>query len=339
MKVQFWLAPTLFAMGVIASPMLSQARADDAPKAEVQVEVEVDEAEVEAPAAKQYWLGVQLAPTPEILKTHVERLKDGAAMVAGVAPGSPAEKAGLKAGDHILKLNDDDVTSPNQVVDIVKMSKGEALSLEVLRGTEMESLTVKLEEAPADMLSKQVPVPQPEAIGIAPGEMGEPNARYRFFGPGQVVPQQIRVKVLGKTLPQNTTIRVERKNDEPTKLYIERDGKTWDITDKEIDKLPEDLQELARNYLEGGAGMIVIGEQSIPFLQMQERMRALVPAEQPHQIIEGPAVGTTEIGKFHKQLQKDMEEMREMMKQMHQRMDQMKKAVPVPPQPEEPGEA
>ncbi|QDU73551.1 zinc metallopeptidase RseP [Bremerella volcania] len=316
MKVRHWFMAAILATGVVAIPMMQVVTADEAAKEETKVEAKQEE-----PAAKKYWLGVQLAPTPEILKKHVERLKDGGAMVAGVAPESPAEKAGLKAGDHVLKVNDVTITSPEQMVDVVRDSDGKAMTVRVLRGLEIESVTVQPEEAPENMWSAS---PQ---FGAVPGiemQPAHPGARLRFFGPGQMVPPQVRLQALDKDMPQNMMIRVEKKGDAPTTLHIERDGQKWSVTEDQIDQLPEDLQPVAKKYLTfGNTGNIIIGGQDVPFIELQEMLKDMGPQGLP---------GNAD---FQQRMQEEMKQMHEMIRKMHERMERIQVAPPAAEKPAE----
>lgn len=306
MKVRHWFMAALLATGVVAVPMMQVVVADEAAKEEVKVEAKQEE-----PAAPKYWVGIQLAPTPEILQKHVERLKDGAAMVAGVAPDSPADKAGLKAGDHVLKVNDTAITSPEQLVEIVRDSEGKAMTVRVLRGLEIESLAVQPEEAPTNMMSAM------PKIQRVPGVQAQPGTRLRFFGPGQIVPPEVRLQALDKNMPQNMIVRVEKKGDGPTTLHIERDGQSWSVTEDQIDQLPEDLQPVAKRYLTfGNNGNIIIGGQDVPFVELQEMMKDMQPPVFPAH------------GDFEQRMQEEMRQMHEMIRKMHERMERMQAAPP-----------
>lgn len=322
MKVRYLFATGLLAAGVVAAPLWNNATADEKPQQDRAAEVQPD-AEKAKQEVKHYWLGIQLAPTPAILKQHVERLKDGGAMVAGVANDSPASKAGLQAGDHILKVNDQAVTSPEQIVDIVRQGEGEAIVLRVLRGFEIESFTVKPEIAPENPVVPQANIGME---GMMPPSLngGGPGARLHIFGPGQMVPPDVRLRLLEDNLPQNLMIRVEKKGDAPAKLHIEREGESWDVTADDIDQLPEDLRPIAKRFLAKNTnGPIIFGGKDVPFSELRDMMIQ----RQPGQFVPGKVVMPPNVEAMQQQMQQEMKqqmrEMQEMMKRMHQQMERI----------------
>mgnify|MGYP000935938814 CR=1 FL=1 len=57
--------------------------------------------------------------------------------------GSPAEKAGLKRGDVILKINDTEINNSNDVSNIVSKSKvNDKLVMLILRNGQTQFVTV-----------------------------------------------------------------------------------------------------------------------------------------------------------------------------------------------------
>ncbi len=57
-------------------------------------------------------------------------------LVGGVLPGSPAKKAGIKAGDRILEIDGEMVSEWSQIVDRVQNSEGRSLAMTLARGGE-----------------------------------------------------------------------------------------------------------------------------------------------------------------------------------------------------------
>jgi len=103
------------------------------------------------------YLGVQmLTLTPEV-KEQLDTQSRGRIRVEAetgillvrVVPNSPADDAGLQAGDVIQSINDRPVTKTEQVQQLVEGSNvGSQLKIEVQRGQKSEQVSVKLESLP-----------------------------------------------------------------------------------------------------------------------------------------------------------------------------------------------
>ncbi len=69
---------------------------------------------------------------------------------SAVMPDSPAEKSGLLKGDVIVKINDQDVGTVEDLQRVIRTKKiGEEVTILIFREDEYESVKVKLEERPA----------------------------------------------------------------------------------------------------------------------------------------------------------------------------------------------
>lgn len=76
-------------------------------------------------------------------------------LVAGLAPGSPAQKAGLQRGDVIQKVDGTTVDASQTVQQMVRKHKpGETVNLLVLRGDKLEPIDVKVDDYP-DLSAEQ----------------------------------------------------------------------------------------------------------------------------------------------------------------------------------------
>lgn len=72
-------------------------------------------------------------------------IKDDKVTVVAPLEGSPAEKAGLKAGDVILKVDGTDITEPNveKTISMIKGEQGEPVTLTISReGSEYQDITI-----------------------------------------------------------------------------------------------------------------------------------------------------------------------------------------------------
>ena len=95
------------------------------------------------------WIGVYVQKvTPEI----AESLKlgdDDGALVADVADGGPAKKAGIKRGDIIIELNGDKIDQmPNLPKLVASYSPGTKTKLKVIRDGQEKVLNIKIGELP-----------------------------------------------------------------------------------------------------------------------------------------------------------------------------------------------
>jgi S1-C subfamily serine protease len=77
-------------------------------------------------------------------------LMDGQAYVIGFADNSPAEKAGVKAGDVFLTIRDKPVKELNDLMEVMDKTKpGDKISITVKRNDKEKTVTVTLGTKPA----------------------------------------------------------------------------------------------------------------------------------------------------------------------------------------------
>jgi serine protease Do len=97
------------------------------------------------------YLGVTIQPVTEELAREFKLPDSAGALVGDVSLRSPAEKAGVKAGDVIVEFNGKKVTDGRHLRLIVAQTAPDTnVTLKVLRDGKQETLTVKLEEQRAD---------------------------------------------------------------------------------------------------------------------------------------------------------------------------------------------
>jgi S1-C subfamily serine protease len=115
-------------------------------------------------SVKHAYLGIEGGTVTESLAQALNLPVEQGVLVAQVAPGSPADKAGLKGGstsatieganvklggDIIVKANGKSISGMDDIVNIVNGAQpGEKLSLTVLRGGEEKTIDVTLGERP-----------------------------------------------------------------------------------------------------------------------------------------------------------------------------------------------
>ena len=77
--------------------------------------------------------------------------------IEAMTPGSPADTAGIQIGDHVSRVNGQDISTRSELFDAVSKSKGQALTLEIKRGEQIKTLTVTPTTPPGPQASAQEP--------------------------------------------------------------------------------------------------------------------------------------------------------------------------------------
>ncbi len=111
------------------------------------------------------YLGVSIQPIDPEMAQELGLGKRSGVLITNVYPKTPAEKAGLKAGDVIISVNNSSIRSPEELqTDIGARRPGEVVNLGVFRnGKELPPIKVKLGEQPAQLGLAAPPV-SPESV-------------------------------------------------------------------------------------------------------------------------------------------------------------------------------
>ena len=97
--------------------------------------------------AGQGRLGIRLVEMTPELRAHYGAPRDAGVLVAGVEGGSPAEKAGLRAGDIITRAGGEHVETAADLARAVRHAKtGDSLKLDISRDRVATHVTVKIEK-------------------------------------------------------------------------------------------------------------------------------------------------------------------------------------------------
>ncbi len=100
------------------------------------------------------WLGVVVQEVDRNLAKSFNLPKPEGALIAKVLPDSPAQQAGLKAGDVILKYNETELVTSRSLPPLVgESSPGDTISLSLLR--EGRQVTIKVQVGSLDSQDRQ----------------------------------------------------------------------------------------------------------------------------------------------------------------------------------------
>jgi len=130
------------------------------------------------------WLGVQIQPVTKIVAESLGLKKQQGALVASVVPDSPAERAGIKAGDVIVRMNGEDLDDFKDLPKLVAKAKaGSESTLEVRRQGKTRKLEVEIGRMASDEVEVALAggdaVPDSARLGIHLAELTS-EARERY---------------------------------------------------------------------------------------------------------------------------------------------------------------
>jgi hypothetical protein len=285
----------------------------------------------------EYWLGVECMPVPPPLRAQLGLPENQGLLVESVMPESPAAKAGIARYDVLLAAAGKPLASPRELIQAVETAKEAKLAIEVLHEGKKKTIEATPAKRPEEARRKVMPLPdgadwetvQKWIERMRPGEQafGQPPLQFRFFHPGAILPKDVLVQ---PPLPVNMSIVVSKEGDQPAKIVVKRGDDKWEVTEKELDKLPEDVRPYVERMLGRGGplGMGIIGgalnfvpELATPALP-QTRQFHQVPVPPPHRKpsqvpvpppLQKPSAGD---GRLEKRLD-----------EMNRRMDQLFKSI------------
>ncbi|AGW14053.1 DegQ family serine endoprotease [Megalodesulfovibrio gigas] len=106
-------------------------------------------------AVRRGWLGVTIQDVDENTAKALGLDDTAGALVANVMPGEPADKAGLKAGDVILKINDDAVVGTADLLRrIAQVQPGKSATLTIWTDGKTRDVRVTVGERSKDKLAQ-----------------------------------------------------------------------------------------------------------------------------------------------------------------------------------------
>ena len=214
------------------------------------------------PAAPVYWIGVRGRVVDDpVLRTQFQLAEDLGVVVEEVLKDSPADKAGLRQHDIILRANGEAVQGMQDLSELVAANEAKPIELRVIRLAKEETIQVVPEVRPEGI--EQAPAGQfdfgqfddsdamRQFLQRVPGLQGMPGG-VRVFGPGVV----FNGHQLGmNNLPNGVAVTVEKSGDGPAKITVKQGDKSWTVSSddaKSLEALPEELRGYVGQLLQGG---------------------------------------------------------------------------------------
>lgn len=150
--------------------------------------------------------------------------------IEAIRPGSPADLAGVRLGDRIIRVNEKDIPTRNDLLEAIATSNGKSLTLDLQRGDSMKTLIVTPVATTIQEGGKRVTVYQlgiEETAPVITAVMAGSPAMAAGFRDGDRV-----VGIEGEeiaTWSQMTKLVKESPN-RPLRFRVKRDGELLTLT-------------------------------------------------------------------------------------------------------------
>jgi len=273
------------------------------------------------PKPSEYWIGVECTRVDPTLRAHLQLPEGQGLVVRSVVPDSPAAKAGLREHDILLQAGDKKLGSLDDLIDAVQAAKEQKLSLEFVREGKRQKIEVTPVKRPSEQMlpgfgwGTWIPAPgNPDFEAFRKWfekmQPGQP-LRFRFFQPGFVAPPGFGGQFgWGGSLPEGLSIAITKTGNEPARISVKKDGQTWEVTEKELDKLPPDVRPHVERML-GRGGAI---DMDFPW-EVGPPWFGAEPKEPKWP------------GRIRQDLQKQLERHQQEMEKLQQQIDDLKKSL------------
>jgi serine protease Do len=203
------------------------------------------------------FLGVNIQDvTPALAKEFGIKNSEGA-LVAEVTQGSPAEKAGVKAGDVVLEFNGKKVRdSRNLKLTVAQTAPGEKVPVKVVRDGKEQTLNITLKEFPnSGLASKSKGADAANADDLLDGvTVGDLDGSARAQGN---IPSNVKGALVTDVDPESPSYKAGLR---PGDVIVELNKQRITNADEAI-KLSENIKDksvLLRVWNKGGTRYVVV---------------------------------------------------------------------------------
>jgi len=96
------------------------------------------------------WLGVSVITVTPTIQQYYNLSVNAGALITSVTSGSPADEAGLRAGDVIVKINSEDISTAAELTSAINSHQiGDQIEIVYYRGSVRKAANATLEESPS----------------------------------------------------------------------------------------------------------------------------------------------------------------------------------------------
>ncbi|MGE0757873.1 MAG: PDZ domain-containing protein [Pirellulaceae bacterium] len=202
------------------------------------------------------WIGIHALPIDEALQSQLH-LSDRL-IIRHIIPNSPADQAGLRIHDILLKYGDREITTLDDLLSAVSKNADDESSVVVLREGKERKLSIKPEKRPAESdLEALVPKVDIEEVHKVLGRLRKEDGTsiWRAIGPGIVPEAWMHWKGQAPAFPDGLSLSITKEKDSPARIVAKQGEKTYETTADRLDVLPEDIRRFAERAIAGGPVM------------------------------------------------------------------------------------
>jgi serine protease Do len=96
------------------------------------------------------WLGVSVATVTPAIQQYYHLSVDAGALITSVSSGSPADEAGLRAGDVITRIDNEDISTSDDLISAIGSHQiGDQIEITYYHGNVQKVTSATLEESPS----------------------------------------------------------------------------------------------------------------------------------------------------------------------------------------------
>jgi len=270
-----------------------------------------------------YWIGVECHPVSPVLCAQLGLAEGEGLVVDAVVPDSPAAVAGIRRHDVLIEAGGKSLSDITELIEAVDTAQDKELAIALIRAGKKKQVTV----TPAKRPKEQFPaIPLPEQGDwqewnkwferLRPGDIRVAPFQFEFIHPPAMLPPDAKVH---PSMPGNMSVTISKQGDAPAKIVVKKGDEKWEVTEEELDKLPDDV----RPHIERMLGRIPEGATQLrrfefvpdwirpdrPEGRLRERLELKVPAPGPLQ--ERMEKRLEELNRQIEQLRKSIDDLRE----------------------------
>ncbi|MEZ5357934.1 MAG: PDZ domain-containing protein [Candidatus Zixiibacteriota bacterium] len=196
---------------------------------------------------KSGYIGVSIQDLNEQLGDYFGVQDGNGVLVVEVMDDSPAAKAGLKAGDVVIGVDDQSIEASQDLQEyIAAKSEGDKVDVKLLRRGEKKTLSVEVAES--EMGMNAFTFPNLGNFGMP--QIFDKNGRFHFYGDSDFDDDNIVIRK-GRFMDDDHDIIIHKNNkdDDDNDVYI-RKMKRDNNDSEDIDQLKEELKSLRKELKE-----------------------------------------------------------------------------------------